>query len=54
MGFILKSLCVCIESVLFNYETFHIKKMWGLGRANSTDPGKEAFLSPQTLKLVGF
>lgn len=52
----MKSLCVYIESVLFNYETFHIKKTWwgrgGMGKPHK--PREEAFPAPQTLKLVGF
>lgn len=48
MESILKSLCVCIESVLFNYEAFHIKKTWGAGGIRQT-------MGEHTrLKLVGF
>ena len=54
MGFILKSLCVCIESLVFNYETFHKKKTQGAGEGNSNKLWKEAFPPPQTLKLVSF
>lgn len=59
MWSILKSFCVCIESVLFNYETFHIKKTWGAG-ANpttmggglsfSTDSETSRFLAPACKK----
>lgn len=50
----MKRLCVYVESVFFNYETFHIKKTWGWGEwGNLTNHEKRLFLLHR-LKLVGF